>query len=156
MIGGGGLYLYTSNSTPEPIIVVTQPKVKEAPKFKPAVILKAFVTVCEKLTVTIPLDAGILTTSDDVRVMKGYVENRGNVPVHFVKLQLIWRNGEKRIMELDEIYSVTETPLMPGEKSYFQSTKRNILIEKCNVKVTDWWVYSMEDTPDKTGASVDS
>jgi hypothetical protein len=34
---------------------------------------------------------------------------------------------------------------MPGEKANFQSSKRNMLIAKCNVKIQDWWVVTDPD-----------
>ena len=154
LLAGIGSFVYFDMREPVKVITIVPSKTEAnatiAKKVKPRVVLKAFVTVCQKLSVTIPLDAGLTTQSDDLRVMKGYVENRGNVPVQFVKLQVVWRDGKGRGLEHEEIYAVRTEPLMPGEKANFQSSKHNTLIEKCNVRVQDWWVVT-EDNPEVAG-----
>ncbi|HIG39632.1 MAG: hypothetical protein ABGY96_15660 [bacterium] len=148
LVAGIGAYFYFDTRESVKVITIVPSKTTAdttvAKKDKPRVVLKAFVTACQKLTVTIPLDAGVITQSDDLRVMRGYVENHGNVPVQFVKLQVVWRDGKGKGLEYEEIYAVRTQPLMPGEKASFQSSKRNMLIEKCNVRVQDWWVVTEE------------
>ena len=149
LLAGIGSFIYFDSAEPVKVIAIAPSKTSAdtsvAKKDKPRVVLKAFVTACQKLTVTIPLDAGVITQSDDLRVMRGYVENHGNVPVQFVKLQVVWRDGKGKGLEYEEIYAVRSQPLMPGEKATFQSSKRNMLIEKCNVRVQDWWVFTAEN-----------
>ena len=146
----GAVFYWPTDEKPavvniEPSRVKSETRV--AKKKKTHVVLKAFVTACQKLSVTIPLDAGFVTQSDDLRVIKGYVENRGNTPVQFVKLQVVWLDEKDKALEYDEIYVVTENVLMPGKKVNFQSSKRNILIAKCNVRVQDWWVVDAKKEP---------
>lgn len=156
LLAGIGSYFYFDTRESVQVITIVPSKsstdITVAKKDNPRVVLKAFVTACQKLTVTIPLDAGVITQSEDLRVMRGYVENRGNVPVQFVKLQVVWRDGKGKGLEYEEIYAVRTQPLMPGEKATFQSSKRNMHIEKCNVRVQDWWVVtnlkSAEQPPD--------
>ena len=153
MMAATGFYLYQQKQASEQPIVVAKPIEPEPKKTKQVVIIKAYVTVCEKLSVAMPLDTGVTSTSEDTRVMKGYVENRGNTPVHFVEVRLMWLNDKKRVLQEDDMFAVTEAPLMPGEKAYFQSTQRNILIQKCNVKVNDWWVYQQKEEDAKPEAT---
>ncbi len=147
VLSGIGLGFYWQTNEKSVVINVEPSKIEKptVKKEKSRVVLKAFVTVCQKLTVTVPLDVGLITQSDDLRIIKGYVENRGNTPVQFVKLQVVWSDEKGGVLEYDEVYATTEKALMPGEKANFQSSKRNMLIAKCNVKIQDWWVVTDPD-----------
>lgn len=125
--------------------VVIEKKIK-----KLQVKLKVYVTACQQLKVTIPLDAGIVTQSDDMRVVKGYVENIGDVPVQFVQVQIIWKDKNDKSVDASTIFAVTDDVLLPGESATFQTSKRNYLITRCNARVTDWWVVDKEAVDKKT------
>ncbi|MBL4682243.1 MAG: hypothetical protein JKY88_16185 [Pseudomonadales bacterium] len=130
--------------------VITPKKVKQ-----PQVKLKVYVTACQQLTATIPLNVGIVTQSDDMRVAKGYVENIGDVPVQFVQVQIIWKDKNDKTVDASTVFAITNDVLAPGERAKFQTSKRNYLITRCNARVTDWWVID-NDTADKDKAVKDT
>ena len=145
LLAGGG-FLYYQLRTPAPKTVVTPPP-KIAEVKKPRVKLEVVVTNCEKMDVTIPTEAGFLTQSSDVAVIRGYVENRGEVPVQFVQIQLYWQNEAGKFIDYDDVFAVSAETLLPGGKAPFQMSKRNSLIEKCSAKLLDWWVVRKSKKP---------
>ncbi len=112
--------------------------------------LKTRVTVCQKLTETIPLAGGGAIKSSDLRLIEGFVRNNGNVAVQFVKVMIHWRDENDRIVEYEEVYAVAEEHLLPGAEASFTSSKRNSLISRCTAKVQDWWVVSDEEVDAKS------
>lgn len=110
----------------------------------PEAVLKAVVTDCDMLTTSLDT-TGTTSGYGDYRRIAGYVENRGPVTVNFVRVQVIWRNKDDKIIQLDEIFATGETPLLPGERAKFEDSKRNYLIQKCGAKVLDWWTVAPED-----------
>ncbi|MFT5209704.1 MAG: hypothetical protein ACI9CE_001426 [Flavobacterium sp.] len=140
-----GAYQLTREA-PKPEITVQSSKEKVAPKVKKATAkLQTHVTACQQLNVTIPMESGVTTTSDDMVVAKGYVENIGKVPVQFVQVQIIWKDKNNVSVEASTVFAVTDEVLLPGERAKFQTSKRNYLISRCNARVIDWWVV---DTPE--------
>ena len=135
-----GLFQLTKKSE-GPAITVESNKEKVLPKVKKASVqLKVYVTACQQLKVAIPLESGTITTSDDMRVAKGYVENIGKVPVQFVQVQIIWKDKDNKSVDASTVFAVTDEVLLPGESANFQTSKRNYLINRCNARITDWWV----------------
>jgi len=145
--------IFTEEPTPVKKISVEQ-VIPPTKVIQPQVKLKVYVTACQQLTVTIPLDVGIVTQSDDMRVAKGYVENIGDVPVQFVQVQIIWKDKNDKSVDASTVFAVTNDVLMPGERARFQTSKRNYLITRCNARVTDWWVVD-KDTVDRDAADKD-
>ena len=141
------LYFHNQPATsPTDPVVIRQPPEKIEKK-NPKVKLKVVVTACQKIKVTIPLDAGVITQSDDLRVVKGYVLNQGDLPVQYVKIQLYWQNTIGEFIDYDDIFAVTSKVLYPGERTNFQMSKRNILIQKCSAKLLDFWVVGDDEKP---------
>ena len=144
-----GMYFYMEE-VPQPVVkVVSMPKVAAVKVKSPKVKLKAHMTACQQLKVTIPLDSGFITKSDDMRVAKGYVENIGDVPVQFVQVQIIWKNKDNKSVDASTVFATTDDILEPGEKVNFQTSKRNYLITRCNVRVIDWWVVDKNNKREK-------
>ena len=83
---------------------IAAPVIEEAVR----VSLKTRVTVCQKLTETIPLAGGGAIKSSDLRLIEGFVRNNGNVAVQFVKVMIHWRDENDRIVEYEEVYAVAE------------------------------------------------
>lgn len=126
---------------PTPVVAVTSSEEKVVPKEKKASVqLKVYVTACQQLKVSVPLESGTITTSDDMRVVKGYVENIGKVPVQFVQVQIVWKDKNNKSVDASTIFAVTDEVLLPGESAKFQTSKRNYLINRCNARIIDWWV----------------
>lgn len=134
----GFIYIILPETEAPKPFVIAQVKQKVVEKEK-VVKLKIHMTACQKLSDTIPLDAG-LVLGGDIRIAKGFVENTGDLPVQFVQIQVFWKDRKDRIIEYDDIFAVAENVLMPGEKAPFQTSRRNLLIEKCAARMLDWWV----------------
>jgi len=126
-IGTGGTLEDQADDTP----VAVKPK---APEVK----LAAVVTECQKITSAMDY-TGTTEGSSDYIYLQGYLENRGDVTVKFVRVQLLWRDKEARIVEIGEVFAVRDEPLAPGERAAFEDSKKNYLIQKCGAKVLDWW-----------------
>jgi len=116
---------------------------------KPEIILKAIVESCQQIKNVVPTDVGIVSRQDSLRVIRGYVENRGNVPVNYVRVRVNWRDKDDRTIDYDLIYATAGELLMPGKQARFETGKNNLLIAKCSAKVVDWWVTTGEPPPDE-------
>ncbi|MFT7686687.1 MAG: hypothetical protein ACI9FB_002033 [Candidatus Azotimanducaceae bacterium] len=135
-----GLYQLTKEE-PKRVVTVTSSKEKVLPKVKRAKVqLQVSVTACQKIKIAVPLESGTITTSDDMRVAKGFVENIGKVPVQFVQVQIIWKDKDDKSVDASTVFAVTNETLLPGERAGFQTSKRNYLINRCNARIIDWWV----------------
>lgn len=130
-----------SSSPPAAVTVSPKPDKVKAPE----VALKAVVTDCDMITKSVDRTGAITEQHSDYRRLAGYVENRGEVTVKFVRVQAIYRNKDDKIIQVDEIFAVGDTPLHPGERVRFEDSKRNYLIHKCGAKILDWWVVSAEE-----------
>ncbi len=118
-------------------IETTKPAAPAAPEAR----LGLVITHCEQITTALDY-TGSTEGNSDYRYIAGYVENHGELTVKFVRVQLIWRDKDDRVVETSEIFAVGEQPLTPGERAVFEDSKRNYLIQKCNGKILDWWVVS--------------
>lgn len=134
-----------SSGPPDALPVAEKPVKEKAPE----VALKAVVTDCNMISRTVDRTGSITEQHSDYRRLAGYVENRGDVTVKFVRVRAIYRNKDDKIIQVEEIFAVGDTPLHPGERVKFEDSKRNYLIQKCGAKVLDWWVVSAEETEGK-------
>ncbi len=115
------------------------PPAFEKPEKKLEVSLHIEVTDCDKITTTVDTTGAIAEVSDYRRIV-GFVENRGDLAVKFVRVQALWRNKDDRIIQADDIFAVGATALYPGERARFEDSTRNYLIQRCEAKIVDWWV----------------
>lgn len=115
------------------------PPVLEKPEKKPEVALHIEVTDCDRITTTVDTTGAIAEISDYRRIV-GFVENRGDLSVKFVRVQALWRNKDDQVIQADDIFAVGVTPLYPGERARFEHSTRNYLIQRCEAKIMDWWV----------------
>jgi len=127
--------------------VSVQAVTPEVVEEKSHVRLKAIVESCQQIKTVVPMDIGYVTQEESLRIIRGYVENRGNVPVNYVRVEVNWRNEDDRTIEYDRIYATAAELLMPGEKTSFEAGKNNVLIKKCSAKVVDWWVATGDEEP---------
>jgi hypothetical protein len=111
----------------------------------PEASLKAVVTNCDMIAKSIDRTGSVSEQISDYRRLAGYVENTGEVTVKFVRVKAIYRNSDDKIIQIEEIFAVGDTPLYPGQRANFEDSKRNYLIQKCGAKVMDWWVVSPEE-----------
>ena len=129
-------------SQPPAAVVTPEAPVKEK---APEASLKAVVTDCDMIAKSIDRTGAVDEQLSDYRRLAGYVENTGEVTVKFVRVKAIYRNSDDKIIQIEEIFAVGDTPLHPGEKASFEDSKRNYLIRKCGAKIMDWWVVTSED-----------
>jgi hypothetical protein len=126
---------------PPPVVIKEAPVKQKAPEAA----LKAVVTDCDMIAKSVDRTGSITEQLSDYRRLAGYVENTGEVTVKFVRVRAIYRNADDKIIQIEEIFAVGDTPLHPGERAGFEDSKRNYLIRKCGAKVLDWWVVSPEN-----------
>jgi hypothetical protein len=129
-------------SEPPAIVITTEAPVKQK---QPEASLKAVVTDCDMIAKNIDRSGSVNEQLSDYRRLAGYVENTGEVTVKFVRVRAIYRNDDDKIIQIEEIFAVGDSPLHPGERARFEDSKRNYLIRKCGAKVMDWWVVSSEE-----------
>lgn len=122
-----------------PTTPTVAPPVFQKPEKKRAVSLHIEVTACDRITRLIDTTGAVAEISDYRRIV-GFVENRGDLAVEFVRLQALWRNKDDKVIQADDIFAVGATPLYPGERARFEHSTRNYLIERCEAKIMDWWV----------------
>jgi hypothetical protein len=128
------LEISTSSKTEDQVDTALPPAETKAREVK----LVSVVTECQKITSAMDY-TGTTEGSSDYIYLQGYLENRGDVSVKFVRVQLLWRNKEGKTVEVGEVFAVRDEPLAPGERASFEDSKKNYLIQKCGSKVLDWW-----------------
>lgn len=69
----------------------------------------------------------------------GYIENVGNVDLHYVTVTSIWKNAEGQVIGTDTVYALQNDELAPGERRTFHDVTRLTSAQKCNVEPLDWW-----------------
>lgn len=69
---------------------------------------------------------------------KGYVENTGEVPVHFVRITSRWQDESGTVVDTGSSYAVGSETLRPGERSTFRDTTREASAERCLANVERW------------------
>lgn len=69
----------------------------------------------------------------------GYVENTGNVDLHYVTVKVIWSNKHDLIVEENEKYALNNETLAPGGVKAFTDTTSRRTATQCNVEPVDWW-----------------
>lgn len=70
---------------------------------------------------------------------KGYIENVGNVPLHHVTVNSIWKNSAGMVIQNQVVYALTDGNLAPGERKEYQDVTDLVTATKCNAEPIDWW-----------------
>lgn len=98
---------------------------------------------------TAPRQTTTPKTAVDVRVTRcerhnartessGYIENVGNVDLHFVTINVIWKNSSGLVIETDSTYALNNGKLSPGDRKAFRAFT-NLPAARCNAEALDWW-----------------
>jgi hypothetical protein len=72
-------------------------------------------------------------------VLVGYAENSGNVDLHYVTVQSIWKNSAGQVIASDTLYAVNGQSLAPGERVTFTDSSAVRGVARCNAEAIDWW-----------------
>lgn len=70
--------------------------------------------------------------------MTGYIDNVGNVDLHYVTVNAIWKNADGLPISVDRIYALRSGTLAPGASKQFQAFT-NLPAARCNAEALDWW-----------------
>lgn len=70
---------------------------------------------------------------------RGYIENVGNVDLHFVTVKSIWKNSSGLVIHTDTAYALKGEVLRPGERKKFEDVTQITTATKCNAEPIDWW-----------------
>lgn len=105
---------------------LTTQTVKTAPpkKEKPRTSVEVRVTQCER--------------KNDRTGSSGFIENTGNVDLHYVTVNAIWKDANGLVIETDRIYALNNGKLEPGQRKKFQAFT-TLPAAKCNAEAVDWW-----------------
>ena len=100
--------------------------VEQAPakKEKPQTAVDVGVTRCER--------------KNDRTESTGYIQNVGNVDLHYVTVNAIWKDGNGLVIKTDLIYALNDGKLAPGERKVFHAFT-DLPAAKCNAEAVDWW-----------------
>lgn len=69
----------------------------------------------------------------------GYIENVGNVELHYVTVTSIWKNAQGQVIGTDTVYALQSDELAPGERRVFHDVTTLTTAQKCNAEPLDWW-----------------
>ena len=70
--------------------------------------------------------------------MTGYIDNVGNVDLHYVTVNAIWKNADGLPISIDRIYALRSGKLAPGASKQFQAFTY-LPAARCNAEAVDWW-----------------
>ncbi|HKI75239.1 MAG TPA: FxLYD domain-containing protein [Pseudomonadales bacterium] len=93
---------------------------------KPQTLVRVHMTSCQR-------------GSDNRIEMTGDIENVGNVDLHYVTVNVIWKNAEGLAIKADLIYALTNSQLAPGGKKTFHAFTDLTTAARCNAEAVDWW-----------------
>lgn len=68
----------------------------------------------------------------------GYIRNVGNVDLHYVTVDAIWKDAVGLPIKTDLVYALTNEKLPPGASKPFHAFT-NLPAAKCNAEAVDWW-----------------
>lgn len=69
----------------------------------------------------------------------GYIENVGNVDLHHVTVNSIWKNSAGLVIRNQVVYALKDGKLAPGERKEYQDVTDLVTATKCNAEPIDWW-----------------
>ncbi|MEX0941981.1 MAG: FxLYD domain-containing protein [Pseudomonadales bacterium] len=72
-------------------------------------------------------------------LLEGYVENTGNVDLHYVTVKSIWKDLNGRVIATTTTFAVNGNRLAPGERVEFTDSSEESDVDRCNVEAIDWW-----------------
>ena len=72
-------------------------------------------------------------------VMRGTVQNTGNVDLHYIRVRSIWKNQQGGVVSTDMIYALTGGSLAPGKLKEFEDVSDLTSVARCNAEGVDWW-----------------
>ena len=68
----------------------------------------------------------------------GYIENVGNVDLHYVSINAIWKNADGLIIKYDRVLALNNGTLAPGKRKTFHAFTE-APAARCNAEAVDWW-----------------
>lgn len=69
----------------------------------------------------------------------GYIENVGNVDLHYVTVNSIWKNTAGLVIQTNVVYALKNGKLAPGQRKEYHDVTDLVTATKCNAEPIDWW-----------------
>lgn len=124
----GGLLFRAWQSRPGPAaITVTPSRVERTAEVETHTGVRVRVETCRR-------DADRAQTR-----MAGYIENIGNVDLHYVTVKSIWKDRDGGLITTDTLYALNDAILEPGARKPFEDISERSGVARCNAEALDWW-----------------